>query len=103
MRMMLTAQIPHEPFNTLVRQNKAGETIRKILEDVKPEAVYFTEQQGKRCAVLIVNVTDASQIPSIVEPFFLSFNADCRTRICMTPEDLGRAGLDNLGTKWPAV
>ena len=24
MRMMLTATFPHEPFNTLVRENKAG-------------------------------------------------------------------------------
>ena len=27
MRMMLTASIPHEPFNTLVRENKAGQII----------------------------------------------------------------------------
>jgi hypothetical protein len=48
MRMLLNMRIPHEPFNSLVRAGTAGTTIRKILEDAKPEAVYFTEQQGTR-------------------------------------------------------
>jgi hypothetical protein len=100
MRMMLTALIPHEPFNSLVRENRAGQVIMKILEDLKPEAAYFTEQHGQRCAVLIVNVADASRVPSLAEPFFLNFNADCRFRIVMTPEDLGKAGLEELGKKW---
>src|SRR5205807_816293 len=97
-----TAQIPHEPFNTLVKQNKAGAIIGKILEELKPEAAYFMEQHGMRCAVLVVNVADASRIPSFAEPFFISFNADCRFRLVMTPEDLGKAGLDDLGKKWGA-
>lgn len=100
MRMMLTATLPHEPFNTLVREGKAGQIIGRILDELKPEAVYFTEQDGTRGAVLIVDVADPSRIPSLAEPFFLSFNADCRFRIVMTPEDLGKAGLDQLGKKW---
>lgn len=100
MRMMLTASLPHEPFNTLVRENKAGQIIGKILDELKPEAVYFTEQHGTRCAVLIVDVAEPSRVPSIAEPFFLHFNADCRFRIVMSPADLGRAGLEELGKKW---
>lgn len=100
MRMMLTASIPHEPFNTLVRENKAAQIIGKILDELKPEAVYFTEQHGTRCAVLIIDVTEPSRVPSFAEPFFLSFNADCRFRMVMTPADLGKAGLDDLAKKW---
>ena len=100
MRIMLTASFPHEPFNSLVRENKAGQIIKKILDDLKPEAVYFTEQHGTRTAVLIINLTEPSQVPKFAEPFFLSFNADCRFRIAMTPEDLGKAGLEDLGRKW---
>ena len=100
MRMMLTASFPHEPFNSLVREGKAGQIIGKILDDLKPEAAYFTEQDGTRCAVLIINVAESSRVPTFAEPFFLQFNADCRFRIAMTPEDLGKAGLDDLGRKW---
>ena len=100
MRIMLTASFPHEPFNSLVRENKAGQIIKKILDDLKPEAAYFTEQHGTRTAVLFINLTEPSQVPKFAEPFFLSFNADCRFRIAMTPEDLGKAGLEDLGRKW---
>jgi hypothetical protein len=100
MRMMLTASIPHEPFNTLVREGKAGTIIGRILDELKPEAVYFMEQNGRRCAVLIINFNDTSKIPSFAEPFFLNFNADVRFRPVMAPEDLGKAGLEDLGRKW---
>src|SRR5205814_2623668 len=58
MRMMLTATLPHEPFNSLVREGKVGTIIGRILDELKPEAVYFMEQNGRRCAVLIINFTD---------------------------------------------
>src|ERR1700752_2094367 len=78
MRMMLTASIPHEPCNSLVRENKLGPIIKRILDELKPEAAYFTEQDGNRGAVLILDVSDSSRIPALAEPFFLNFNADCR-------------------------
>jgi hypothetical protein len=98
--MLLTVTMPHEPFNTLVRKKKAGEILKRILEEIKPEASYFTEQDGTRGAVLVINVPDPSRVPSFAEPFFLNFNADCRFRVVMSPEDLGRSGLDAIADKW---
>jgi len=98
--MMLNVSLPHEPFNTAVRNGSAGATIGKILEAIKPEAVYFTEYDGRRTALLIVNVNQASDVPSLAEPWFLKFQADCRLQIVMSPEDLQKAGLADLGKKW---
>ena len=100
MKMLLNVDFPHEPFNTLVKEGKIGEIINRILLDLKPESTYFTELDGTRSAVLVINVTDSSQIPSYAEPFFLSFNADCRFRIAMTPDDLDGANLEQLGKIW---
>jgi len=100
MRMLLNVVLPHEPFNTAVRKGTAGETISEILDATKPEAVYFTEQDGHRGAVLVVNVEKASQVPALAEPWYLHFQADCKFRIAMTPEDLQQAGLPELGKKW---
>ena len=69
-------------------------------EDLKPEAVYFTEQGGQRGGILIVDVASPSDIPSIAEPFFLTFEAEVRFHVCMSPDDLAKAGLDELGKKW---
>jgi hypothetical protein len=92
--------MPHEPFNSLVRARKAGKIMNKILKEIKPEAVYFTEQNGMRTAVIIIDVAEPSSVPSFAEPFFLNFNADCEFRIVMSPEDLNKAGLEELGKKW---
>jgi len=100
MRMLMHVRFPLEPFNSAVRNGTAGEKIQRILESIKPEAVYFTEQNGHRGGTLVVNVKDYSEVPALAEPFFLTFNAEVEFRIAMTPEDLARSGLDALGKKW---
>jgi hypothetical protein len=100
MRMLLNVKIPHEQFNKAVKDGSVGEKVRRILEDIKPEAVYFTEQNGQRGAILIVDMAEPSKIPSLAEPWFLAFNADVEFRVVMTPEDLQKAGLEELGKKW---
>jgi hypothetical protein len=50
--------------------------------------------------MLIVQMGNASQIATLAEPWFLTFNADVELRPAMTPEDLATAGLDALGKKW---
>jgi len=100
MRMLVQVKIPHKEFNAAVKDGSVGGKLKRILEETKPEAVYFTEHDGQRGALLIVDLADPAQVPSIAEPWFLSFNADVEFRIAMTPEDLGHAGLDALGKKW---
>ena len=100
MRMLMNVIFPHEEFNEAVRDGSCGEKIGRILEQLKPEAVYFTEQDGRRGAILVVNLDTPSQVPALAEPWFLMFSADVRFRIVMSPEDLKTAGLEELGRKW---
>jgi hypothetical protein len=100
MKMLLTVDIPHEPFNSLMRSGKVGEVIGRILETIKPEACYFSEQDGRRGAVLVVDVQAASDLPAFSEPFFLNFQADCKFRILMNVQDLQKADLPAIGKKW---
>jgi hypothetical protein len=100
MRMLLSAEFPLEPFNTLVRTKKIGPLMERIMQEIKPEATYFTEQDGKRGCICVVNVADPSMVPKIAEPLFLSFNAEVRFRVAMSPEELAKANLESLGDKW---
>jgi len=100
MRILLNVSIPHEQFNAAVRDGSIGSKLRRILDESKPEAVYFTEQHGKRSCLLIVDLPDATKIPALAEPWFLTFNADVELKFVMTPSDLANAGLDDLGKKW---
>jgi hypothetical protein len=74
--------------------------MNRILEETKPQAVYFTDYDGRRGAIMIVDVEEPSKVPMFAEPWFLAFNADVEFHIMMTPEDLKRAGLDALAKKW---
>jgi len=100
MRMLLKIKFPHEEFNQAIRDGSIGSKMRRILEDIKPEAVYFTGQNGQRGAILIIDLIDPSRVPALAEPWFLTFNADVEFHIVMTPEDLQKAGLEELGKKW---
>jgi hypothetical protein len=100
MRTLMIVTMPHAPFNAAVKDGSVGAKMKKILEAAKPESAYFAEMNGKRTGFLVVNLSDASQIPSLAEPWFLTFEADVQFHPCMTPADVERAGLDKLGKQW---
>jgi hypothetical protein len=100
MHILIFATFPHVEFNAAVLDGSAGPKLKAILDELKPEATYFTDHCGERSAILVVDIADASKIPSIAEPLFLTFNADVEIKLVMTPDDLAKADLDALGKKW---
>lgn len=100
MQMLIHVKIPNKEFNASVKDGSTGQKLKRILEETKPEAVYFTEHDGQRGAIIVADVANSYDVPRLAEPWFLMFNADVEFHIAMTPEDLGKAGLDKLGKKW---
>lgn len=100
MRMLMHVTLPIETFNAAIHDGTVGPKIQKIMEAIKPEAAYFTEQNGKRGAMLIVNLKDPADVPKFAEPWFLTFNAEVEFRVVMSAEDLAHAHLEVLGKKW---
>ena len=92
MRFLLKVNIPVEQGNAAAKSGKLGATIQSILADLKPEAAYFTDNNGQRTGYIILEMQDASQIPAIAEPWFLAFNAAIEIHPVMVPEDLAKAG-----------
>jgi hypothetical protein len=100
MRMLMNVTFPTDRFNEAVRKGTVGSQLNRILEEAGPEAVYFTEQDGLRGVMMIVNLDDPAKVPALAEPWFMAFDAEVKFRIAMTPDDLQRAGLEELGKKW---
>jgi hypothetical protein len=92
MRFLVKASWTVEAGNARAREGKLGGTVQAILDELKPEAVYFTAEDGKRTANLIVDLNDVSEIPRIAEPWFLAFDAQVAFHPTMRPEDLEKAG-----------
>jgi hypothetical protein len=91
MRMMFKVSFPVESGNAAAQNGTLGSTIQRILADLKPEAAYFTEDNGERSGFIFFDMTDSSQLPAIAEPWFLAFNARLTVRPAMTPQDLAKA------------
>lgn len=92
MRFLVKVSLPVEAGNAAVKSGKLGATIQSILADLKPEAVYFTDDNGQRTAFIFLEMQSASQIPAIAEPWFLAFNASVEFHPVMLPDDLAKAG-----------
>jgi hypothetical protein len=92
MRFLVKVSIPVEAGNAAAKAGKLGETIQSILAEMKPEAVYFTDDSGQRTGFIVLDMQDASQIPAIAEPWYLAFNASIEIHPVMVPEDLAKAG-----------
>jgi len=92
-RILLTFSMNPEKGDQLIKEGRIAEAMEPILEDLQPEAAYFTDVEGTRGGFLVVNMEDASQIPAMTEPLLLGLGATVHMQPVMTAEDLrGAAG-----------
>src|SRR6266700_775247 len=92
MRFLMKVSMSVEAANAAARRGTLGSTIQSILADLKPEAAYFLDWDGKRTGFLVFDMQDASQIPAVAEPWFLAFNASVEIHPVMVMADLAKAG-----------
>jgi len=91
MRTLLRVSIPVEAGNAAAKAGTLGSTVEKILADLKPEAAYFfADDDGNRSGSIVFDMKDSSEIPALVEPWFLAFNAKVSLRPVMSLKDLAK-------------
>jgi hypothetical protein len=90
MRFLIKVSFPVEAGNAAAKKD-GFKVIQTILEQQKPEAAYFIADGGRRTGLLIMDITDASDIPRIAEPWFLALNASIEATPAMIAEDLQKA------------
>jgi hypothetical protein len=91
MRCLVKISIPVESGNASISDGTLPKTIESILNELKPEAAYFAEENGKRTGFVFFDLKEPSQIPAVAEPWFLAFNAHVEFHPAMTLEDLKKA------------
>ena len=93
MRMMMKVSIPVEAGNKGVSEGLLPKTVMAFAEQHKPEACYFNAEGGKRTATFVFDLSDASMIPTIAEPFFMNLNAAIELTPVMNLADM-KAGVE---------
>ncbi|MFF7737428.1 MULTISPECIES: hypothetical protein [unclassified Streptomyces] len=96
MRVLLKASMDTEKANEAIRNGTLPKLIQESLEQIKPEAAYFTSDHGKRTAYLVFDMKESWQMPVISEPFFLQLGAEITYTPVMNAEDVQK-GLSQLG------
>ena len=91
MRFMISARIPTEKTNALIKEGRFPQTFQSIMEDLQPEAAYFTDVDGARGGYFIVNVDDPSELAAKTEPLLQGMGATIQIHFVWTPEDVQKA------------
>ncbi|PHQ48015.1 hypothetical protein BLA24_31670 [Streptomyces cinnamoneus] len=81
--------------NEAVRDGTMGTVVQELMEQLKPEAAYFTALDGGRTCLLVFDMDDASQMPKICEKLFTEMEAEVELHPVMDAEDL-KKGLAAL-------
>ncbi|MFJ1972441.1 hypothetical protein ACIO93_27590 [Streptomyces sp. NPDC087903] len=95
MRVLLKASMDTEKANEAIRNGTLGKLIEETVEQIKPEAAYFTTDNGARTAFLVFDLNDSSLLPSISEPLFQNLGAKITYAPVMNMEDVQK-GLSRL-------
>ncbi|MFD8011725.1 hypothetical protein [Streptomyces sp. NPDC058955] len=95
MRMLLKVEMDTESSNELIRQGAAEGVIKEALGRIRPEAAYFTVENGCRTGYFFFDLAETSDLPSISEPFFMRLGAKVHYSPVMNQEELA-VGLGRI-------
>ncbi|MEV6316052.1 hypothetical protein [Streptomyces sp. NPDC051776] len=94
MRMLMKARMNTERANQAIKNGTLEKTLLSALEGLKPEAAYFTNEDGVRCAVVVFDMQESSQLPTVCEPFFLELGATIDIMPAMNVDDVQKGLTD---------
>lgn len=96
MRTMMKISVPVEAGNKAIADGTLGRVMQETMERIKPEAAYFTVEDGKRTAFMFFDMSDVSQMPPVGEPLF-ALGADVQFTPAMNPQELQK-GLSSFAS-----
>lgn len=88
MRTLLRVVLDVKASNEAILDGRLPKILKDTEERLRPEATYYFAQEGCRSCIMVFDLKDPSDIPSISEVFFLNLNAKVEFSPVMNGEDL---------------
>ncbi|WP_042394528.1 hypothetical protein [Streptacidiphilus carbonis] len=95
MRVLLTAQMDTDKGNQAIKDKTLPEIMKAAIGALQPEAAYFGAKEGCRTAFIVFDLKQASDIPSVAEPFFRELGAKVEFIPVMNFDDV-QSGLGRV-------
>ena len=95
MRMFLRVKMEVEAANRAIKDGTLSKVVQGFMDTAKPEGIWFTAQDGKRCMVAVFDLAEPARIPKLAEPFFMGVGASFEISPAMSLPDL-QAGLSGI-------
>ena len=74
MKFLIRLHMPTESGNRMLQDPNFPKKLEGVLNQIKPEAVYFAPIEGERGIYMVVNIPSADMIAGISEPLWMAFN-----------------------------
>jgi len=94
MRFMVKCTIPTEIANPLITSGTLFKQLMRYVDEVKPEALYFTPCDGRRTIYFVLDMPRIDKMALVTEPPWLDWEADVDMTPVMTLADLEKMGPD---------
>jgi len=91
MRVLVRAMIPTAAGNKMVKDPNFLKSIKDYIEKFNCEAAYFTEVNGNRTMVFVLDLPSPDMIPAIAEPLFQGYEANVEIHPAMNLDDLKKS------------
>jgi hypothetical protein len=88
MRTMMKIAFPVETGNDAIKGGNLQRTLGALMERLHPEAAYFFPENGRRTCLMVFDLKNPSDLPTIVEPLFTQLNASVDLTPVMNADDL---------------
>lgn len=89
--VLVRAMIPTTAGNKAVKDPNFLKTIEDYTKKYNCEAAYFTEVNGNRTFVFVLDLPGPDMIPAILEPLFQGFDTNVEIHPTMNLDDLKKA------------
>lgn len=92
MHFLAKISIPADAGNKFIVSKDFNQKMDELIAGLKPEASYFCIADGNRTIFALINMDNSSDIPRLVEPFWLTMNASVEFFPAMTQAEFSKAG-----------